>query len=240
MHSVNQAAVKTEVPVFDPGLVPEMLHWWRMDDAVPGTDGVEIDSVPNRIGGGPAISQAGGSRPLFVASDANFNNQPTANMTAAQELRSLGINVPTQGAVFIVNRYTAVAGTQVCLSAFPGPGAIDYLNKPNGGDQRSIYNGNIAITPVDAVTTYLMWSANDPTQAPGSQMRAGVNDTEVFYSNNPAAGTRANFHVGTSGGVNGFNGQVAEVMFMSAFPNAMNWTALRTYFNDRYSLGITP
>lgn len=230
------------VPVLvitSPLQIPGIAAWYRMDLLV--TQAGTVSAWGDSSGTGDAnknLAQAtAGKRPTYTASDAAYNNQPTASYAAAslQELDSAA------WAAALVQPYTifvvgndAGAGTPGWVSnAASGAGAINY---GNGSANMNAYAGSFLSSTLGANAAKKMVGA----LYSGASSAIWENSSTATATGNAGAASLTDIVVGANPGSGIFlNGKIAEVVVYSRALNAMETRALVAYFAARYAMAIS-
>jgi hypothetical protein len=223
--------------------------WFRIDNGINVT-GSDINSWTNSAGiSGLDISEAGGQRPTLVANALNGFSE--ASFSGSNRLRT-GLNLTTSNFVvdrassFVVNRADNTGQTSSVYltdplevnrfsNHIPWAGTVYYdIGNCCGNDARLDVGG------LTGLTGYSVWSY-DAAPATGKQLyRNGSLLLDRAGTNTYSSHATHRFNIGgNTGGTNGFQGDVTEVIIFNSKVNTTQRIIVDNYLAAKYGLPLS-
>ncbi len=244
--------LEMELIDWSPNTVIGVSMWCRGDDVTLGT-GTEVAQWNDKTGNARHFTQATSTkRPLLVATDANFNNQPTLNfdgvddyMTGATLTAVFGGIAPLTTFVATVFRADTITGTGGI--ATPGAGGNNcVVGSPTTGFGVTLRNTPIGywfenssgtarvgtFTVAVATTTQLYCSAFSGTMTLASNRVAGVGNTYANLTH--TLGNLISIGSNQTYVANFLDGQIAEIWASTVAPTAQDLICWANYCTSRY------
>lgn len=227
---------------------PQNVLWLRAESGV--TQSGTVDSWADQSGNSLLATGSGGTKPSFVASDANFNNQPVIDFAATGTNKHLVVadndilDNTTGFSLFVVFRTNLTAGNYALLSKRTTVGVDQsYMTWVNAGQLSSRAAGN----------TINGGTINNTTSYIGSTIFNGSSSTVANFLNGTSAASGAaptsiannasNLYVGAfdvSGGeTRNLDGRIGEVLVYTSTLNAAQRQIVENYLASKYSLTIS-
>jgi hypothetical protein len=243
-------AVPSKQSFFAPAQLPGCVLWLRADLGVTldtvGTGNVQQwnDQGPTGDSNKNLMQAVAADRPLYKPSDPNYNNQATFTLT-----HSPGLNMTS--AIWATN--VVQPNTWVFVAHNTGSHAnSEYLM--DGNDINHAQSSGLATTPAASIfagTQFVLY--NTAWSSPSVMLGEWNGSSSNIFFNNLTGAAQASGTVGTGastsqdsmtfasqfGGVNYWDGSVAEIIGFSGILSAAQKLQLRQYLNGRYAFSLT-
>lgn len=224
-----------------PRKLPGVVAWWRAD-TIAGVDGDPVASWTDIIAG-QSVAQAGAGKPLLKLAANGINSQPVVRFASGSSQYldgALGV-VPARGPVycFVVARLTTA----------PNPVRIASIEKAGtsgAGWAATVFGNAIGATTFGVSDLSGVYGATAGVSffaLIGISGTAYSFDRDNLYTLNTAAAANATAGADTltfgrrlNTTNNYFNGDLAEIIFMSAAPSASDRYSMARYVWRRYGL----
>ncbi len=208
-----------------------------------------VDSWADQSGNSLIATGTGATRPSFVASDANFNNQPVINFAATGTNKHLvvadnDILDNTNGfTLFVVFRTNLTASNYALLSKRTTVGTEQsYMTWVNAGQLSSRASANtVTGGTINNSTTYV---GTTVLNGAATTVANFVNGTSAASGTGPASipNNASNLYIGAfdvSGGeTRNLDGRIAEVLVYTSTLNAAQRQIVENYLAAKYGLTI--
>lgn len=225
-------------PSWSPADIADAFAWYRADQGVTLV-GSDVSALADLSGNGRHLSEAT-NRPLFNASNANFNGQPTITFDgAAEKIGRASFDLGASGTGFTLFLVAEVL-SDVANATLAGYSANNVGLRLAFVTPDYFLQGRVA--GVNINTTY------DPTGAEGYLLYLDDpgNATEILVAGTPVVtvdpfgstiAATGDFYLGANGSGTSFcNVALAECLVLSRPPSAEEITLLTTYAAARYGV----
>ncbi|GIV32674.1 MAG: hypothetical protein KatS3mg031_0209 [Chitinophagales bacterium] len=211
------------------------ILWLRADKITGVSNGSEISVWTDQSGNGAnAVQNASANRPVYIQSDANFNNMPTVQFDGINDYFDLDALTPQAAAdfsFFFVYRTTSTS-SQYLFDTRSGRIIIPH----EGGGDRAFNDGTARGTEITGTSTMLVhWELDDAGSSiyvNGAQTQSGLSYTQRAINNRTKLGSNQNN--------NGkwFNGAIAEAIILNKKLNGVQRILVENYLGAKYNLNI--
>lgn len=229
---------------------PKNVIWLRSGSGISQSGGT-VDVWADQSGNGFNALGTGGTKPAFVASDANFNNQPSINFSPTGTNNHLRIadndqlDNTTGLTMFSVFRATDVSGDKGLVSKRISTGTDQsYMMWINTGDLTSRIEGDNAAPNVNtfAANSTNIGSVVFNGTVANPRIFNYVNGNFILSANGPASITNnaSDVHIGAfdvSGGeTRNLAGNISEVLIYTSSLNAAQRQIVENYLSAKYAV----
>jgi hypothetical protein len=227
---------------------PSQLSWSMLcrADSIVGANGSAVASWTSRASDGQSVTQAtGANKPTLVASNANFNGQPTVRFAGSQFMTLASMTFGTAGSnifVWMVCRETTGGAISLVLNLVNASWSMQ--SRFAASNAPSVLGSSTAETDWGSakLNSTISWSnyCDGAAGAGHSQNISVGNGTKVVTSSQTTVQSTSTMAVtlgAFTGGAFSFIGDIAEWGIMPSEPGSTNRALLETYAQARYGAG---
>lgn len=222
---------------FDPSQIPDLFAWYRGDLGIT-LNGADVSDWADQSGNSRDLSEAT-NQPLYTASDASFNNQPTLTFDGVNEkLGRLAFNLGASGTgftLFVVADFQSNISDGNLAGYAANNVGIRQSVSPNFFIQGRVAGTNVTSSVTESGPESYLLCLDDPGNRAELWVAGNLEvASDPFGSTIAASG---DFYVGTNGDATLFgNSAIAEVLLLNRPATSTEKQNLFAYATSRYGL----